>query len=120
MLEDVEAFAFAARCRQTNQRRKKRGQLLYSTPKQFSRSRMRRSNVLSRFSADHDDLSRILDFENTDIEDSALKNNYMQPVLEKEAEAMDRNDADVDKDCHDQVSPNNQLAFLVNNMLPMY
>jgi hypothetical protein len=44
----------------------------------------------------------------------------MQPVLEGEVEAMGRDDADVDKDCHDQVSPNNQLAFLVNSMLPMF
>ena len=81
---------------------------------------MQRSNVLPYFSAGHDDLSRTLNFENTNIEDSACKNNYMQLVLEKEVEAMDRNDVDVDKDCHDQVSPNNQLAFLVNSMLPMY
>jgi hypothetical protein len=44
----------------------------------------------------------------------------MQPVLEGEVEAMGRDDAHVDKDCHDQVSPNNQLAFLVNSMLPMF
>jgi hypothetical protein len=120
MLEDVEASAFADRCRQKKQRKKKRGRLLYSTLKQLERSRMRRSNVLPRFSADHCESSRTLDFENTDIEDSSCKDNCMQPVLEGEVEAMGRNDADVDKDCHDQVSANNQLAFLVNSMLPMF
>jgi hypothetical protein len=120
MLEVVEASTFADRCRQKKQRKKKRGWLLYSTPKQLERSRMRRSNVLPRFSADHGESSRTLDFENTDIEDSSRKDNCMQPVLEGEVEAMDRDDADVDKECYNQVSPNNQLAFLVNSMLPMF
>jgi hypothetical protein len=111
MLEDVEASTFADRCRQKKQRKKKRGRLLYSTLKQLERSRMRRSNVLPRFSAD---------FENTDIEDSSCKDNCMQLVFEGEVEAMGRDGADVDKDCHDQVSPNNQLAFMVNSMLPMF
>jgi hypothetical protein len=120
MLEDVEASAFVDRCRQKKQRKKKRGRLLYSTPKQLERSRMRRSNALPRFSIDHGKSSRTLDFENIDIEDSSHKDNCMQLVLEGEVEAMGRNDADVDKDCHDQVSANNQLAFLVNSMLPMF
>jgi hypothetical protein len=62
----------------------------------------------------------LIPIQNTDIEDSSRKDNCMQPVLEGEVETMGRNDADVDKDCHDQVSANNQLVFLVNSMLPMF
>jgi hypothetical protein len=96
MLEDVEASAFADQCRQKKQRKKKRGRLLYSTPKQLERSRMWRCNVLPQFSVDHNESSRTLDFKNTDIEDSSRKDNCMQPVLEGEVEAMGRNNADVD------------------------
>jgi hypothetical protein len=60
MLEDVEASTFVDRCKQKKQRKKKRDQLLYSTPKQLERSRMQRSNVLPRFSANHGESSRTL------------------------------------------------------------
>jgi hypothetical protein len=67
MLEDVNDSASAAQCRQTNQRRKKKGWLLYSTPKELSRSKMRKNNVVPR----HSEKSRTLDFLVTDTEDSA-------------------------------------------------
>jgi hypothetical protein len=98
MLEDVVASPSAAQYRQKYQRKKKRGRLLFSTPKELSRSRMRRSNVLSHFNADHGDTSRTLDFQISVIE---------------EVEAMAIDDADVDNNCHDQVSPSFQLAYLV-------
>ena len=81
---------------------------------------MRRSNVLPQFSTDQGESLRTLNFENIDIEDSSCKDNCLQPVLEEKVEAMGRNDANVDKDCYDQVSPNNQLAFLMNSMLLMF
>jgi hypothetical protein len=98
MLEDVVASASTAQCRQKYQRKKKKGRLLFSTPKELARSRMRRNNVLPRFNEDHGDTSRTLDFQNSVIE---------------EVEVMAIDDADVDNDCHNQVSPNFQLAFLV-------
>jgi hypothetical protein len=65
MLEDVEASASVAQCRETKQRRKKRGRLHYSIPKELSKSRMRRNNVVLCFNVDHGDTSRTLDFQRT-------------------------------------------------------
>jgi hypothetical protein len=82
MLEDVEDSASGVQCRQRNQRRKKRGRLLYSTPKELSKSRMQRSNVVPRVNVD---TSRTLDY--------ALRSASIQAILEKGAE-----------DCPEQVS----------------
>jgi hypothetical protein len=65
MLEDAETSTSAAPCRQKSQR-KKRGRLFYTTPKELLRSRMRRSNILPRFSTDHGDTLRTLDFQDLD------------------------------------------------------
>ena len=62
MLEEVEASISVAPIR-----KKKKGRLLYSIPKQLSRSRMRRSNVVSCFKSDHGDTTKTLDFQRTDI-----------------------------------------------------
>jgi hypothetical protein len=109
MLEDVKDSASVAHCRQTNQRRKKRGRLLYSTPKELSQSRMRRSNVVPCLNK----TSTTLDFLVTDTEDSAHRSSYIRPILEEGVEALTRGDVDVDKDCPDQVSPRFQLTFSV-------
>jgi hypothetical protein len=90
MLEDVEDSASGVQCRQRNQRRKKRGRLFYSTRKELSKSRMQRSNVVPRVNVD---TSRTLDFQKTDIEDSALRSASIQEILEIGAE-----------DCPEQVS----------------
>jgi hypothetical protein len=96
MLEDVEDSASGVQCRQRNQRRKKRGRLLYSTPKELSKSRMRRSNVVPRVNVD---TSRTLDFQRTDIEDNAQRSAIIQIILEKGAE-----------DCPEQVSSRNPTS----------
>jgi hypothetical protein len=98
ILEDVVASPSVAQYRQKYQRKKKRGRSLFSTPKELSRSRMRRSNVLPRFNVDHGDTSRTLDFQISVI---------------GEVDAMAIDDVDVDNNCHDQVSPSFQLAYLV-------
>jgi hypothetical protein len=107
MLEEVEASVSVAPVR----KKKKRGRLLYSTPKQLSKSRLRRSNVVSRFKSDHGDIARTLDFQRTDIEDSACKSSCIRPILEEVAEATAKTEADVDEDSLDQVSPKLQVAF---------
>jgi hypothetical protein len=65
------------------------------------------------FNVDHGDTSRTLDFQRTNNLDSSQRSTCMRPILEEEAEAMARNDADVDKDSPDQVSLKFQLVFLV-------
>ena len=109
MLEDVKDSTSAAQCRQTNQRRKKRGRLFYSTPKEMTWSRMRRNNVVPRLS----ETSRTLDFTVTDTEDSAHRSSYIMPILEEGVEALSRGDVIVDKDFLDQVSPRFHLAFSI-------
>jgi hypothetical protein len=113
MLEDVEATAFGAPYKQKNQRKKKRGRLLYSTPKELARSRMRRCNVLPQYSANHSTTSRTLDFEDTDIEVTACNITCIQPIFEEEAEAMTRSDEADDMDSFEQVSSKFNLTFLV-------
>jgi hypothetical protein len=60
MLKEVEACASVVPSRQ---RKKKRGRLLYSIPKELNRSRMRRNNVVQRFIPDHVETTRALDFQ---------------------------------------------------------
>jgi hypothetical protein len=103
MLEEVEASISVAQVR----KKKKRGRLLYSTPKELSKSRMRRSNVVSRYNSDHG----ALDFQRTDIGDSACKSSCIRSILEELAEAMAKTEADVDEDSLNQVSPKLQVAF---------
>jgi hypothetical protein len=63
MLKEVEACTSIAQRRQ----RKKKSRLLYSIPKELFKSRMRRSNVVPSFNADHGDTSRTLNFQRSDI-----------------------------------------------------
>jgi hypothetical protein len=74
MLEEVEAYASVAPSRH---RKKKRGQLLYSTPKELSRSRMRRSNVMQHFTPDHVNTTRALDFQRTDLDEILYTSTYI-------------------------------------------
>jgi hypothetical protein len=60
MLEEVEVRASVVPSRQ---RKKKRGRLLYSTPKELNKSRMRRSNVVQCFIPEHVNTTRALDFQ---------------------------------------------------------
>jgi hypothetical protein len=107
MLEEVETSVSATPVR----KKKKRGRLLYSTPMELSRSRMRRSNVVSRFKSNHGDTSRTLGFQRMDIEDSACKSSYIRPILKEVVEATAGTEVDVDEDSLDQVSPKLQVAF---------
>jgi hypothetical protein len=65
MLKEVEACASVAPSRQ---RKKKRGRLLYSTSKALNRSRMWKSNVVQRFSREHVNTTRVLDFQTAEAD----------------------------------------------------
>jgi hypothetical protein len=105
MLEEVEASATTVQCRQTNQKRKKRGQFHYSTPKQLSRSRMRRSKVVPSFKVEQGNISRTLDFQSTELEVSAQRSSCISPILKEEPEEMARNDSGCHMERSNQVSP---------------
>jgi hypothetical protein len=106
MLKEVEACASLAPSRQ---RKKKRGRLLYSTPKALNRSRMRRSNVVQCFTPEHVNTMRALDFQGTDLEEYCTSMCIM-PNVEEEAKG---DDADIGEESDDQVSPELEIAFLI-------
>jgi hypothetical protein len=107
MLKEVEACVSLAPSRQ---RKKKRGRLLYSTPKALNRSRMRRSNVVQRFIPKHINTTRVLDFQGTDLAEIPYTSTSIMPNVEEEAQG---DDADIGKESDDQVSPEIEVAFLI-------
>ena len=94
MLEEVEAYASIA---PSKQRRKKRGRLFYSIPKELNRFRMRRSNVA-------------LDFQGTDLEEIPCTNTYIMPNVKEEAKG---DDADINEETDDQISSKLEVAFSI-------
>jgi hypothetical protein len=106
MLEEVEACVSIAPSRQ---RKKKRGRLLYSTPKELNRSRMRRSNVVQCFTPEHVNTMRALDFQGTDLEEYCTSMCIM-PNVEEEAKG---DDADIVEESDDEVSPKLEVAFSI-------
>jgi hypothetical protein len=105
MLEEVEASASIAQSRQRKQKKKKLGQLFYSTPRELEQSRMKKSKVVPRANAHLGNASRTLDFQRTNREDIACRSTWILQILKEEAKAMAIDDANVDKDNHDQVCP---------------
>jgi hypothetical protein len=108
MQEQVNACAFVA---QSRQRKKKRGRLLYSTPKALNRSRMRRSNVVQHFTPEHITISRVLDFQRFDTNDNSCGSPCIMPNVEEEVKKMASDEADIDEEADDQVNPNFQIAL---------
>jgi hypothetical protein len=103
----VEACASLAPSRQ---RKKKRGRLLYSTPKALNRSRMRRSNVVQRFIPEHVNTMRALDFQGTDLAEIPCTSTSIMPNVEEEAQG---DDAHIGEESDDQVSPELEVAFSI-------
>jgi hypothetical protein len=108
MLKEVEACAFVAPSRQ---RKKKRGRLLYSTPKELNRSRMRRSNVVQCFILEHVNTTRALDFQGSDLEENPSTSTCIMPNVEEEAKG---DDSDIGEESDDQVSPRLEVAFSIH------
>jgi hypothetical protein len=107
MLKEVEACAFLAPSRQ---RKKKKGQLLYSTPKVLNTSRMQRSNVVQRFIPEHVNTTRALDFQGTNLAEIPCTSTSIMPNVEEEAQG---DDADIGEESDDQVSSELEVAFSI-------
>jgi hypothetical protein len=90
----------------SRQRKKRRGRLLYSTLKALNRSRMRKSNVVQRFTPKHVNTTRALDFQGSDLEENPSISTCIMPNMEEEAKG---NDADIGKESDDQVVPDLKL-----------
>jgi hypothetical protein len=108
MLKEVEACASVAPSRQ---RKKKRGQLLYSTPKELNKFRMRRSNVVQRFIPEHVNTTKALDFQGSDLEEIPCTSTCIMPKVEEEAKG---HDANIGKESHDQISSKLEVAFSIH------
>jgi hypothetical protein len=108
MLKEVEACAFVVLSRQ---RKKKRGWLLYSTPKELNRSRMRRSNVVQPLIPKQVNTTRALDFQGSDLEEIPCTSTCIMPKVEEEAKG---DDADIGEESDDQVSSKLEAAFSIH------
>jgi hypothetical protein len=107
MLKEVEACAFVTPSRQ---RKKNRDRLLYSSLKALNRSRMRRSNVVQRFTPKHVNTTRALNFQGTDLAEIPSTSMSIMPNVEEEAQI---DDANIGKESDDQVSPKLEVAFSI-------
>jgi hypothetical protein len=107
MLKEVEACASVTPSRQ---RKKKRGRLLFSSSKALNRSRMRKSNVVQRFTPEHVNTTRALDFQRTDLAEIPCTSTSIMPNVEEEAQG---DDADIGEESDDQVSPKLEVAFSI-------
>jgi hypothetical protein len=74
---------------------------------------MRKNKVVPRTNAHHGNTLRTLDFQRIGTEDIIHRSTLILPNLNEKVGAMAIDDADVDKDSHDQVSLRFLLAFLV-------
>jgi hypothetical protein len=72
---------------------------------------MRRSNVVQRFIPEHVNTSRTLDFQRFDEDDNSCGSPCIMPNVEEEVKKTTSDEADIDEEADDQVSPNFQIAF---------
>ena len=80
MLEEVEAFVSIAQGR----KKEKGGRLLYSTPKQLSRSRMSRSNVVPHFNSNHGNTTLFQTFKEQTLKTILAKVHVSKQSLRKQ------------------------------------
>ena len=73
---------------------------------------MKRSNVVQHFTPDHVNTTRVLDFQRFNIDDNSSRSPCIMPNVEEEVKKMASNDADIDEEGDDQVSPNLPSEYL--------
>jgi hypothetical protein len=71
---------------------------------------MRRSNVVQRFTPDHVNTTRALDFQGTDLDKIPCISTCIMLNVKEEAKG---DDANIDKKSDDQVSPKLEVTFSI-------
>jgi hypothetical protein len=71
---------------------------------------MRKSNVVQRFTPEHVNTTRALDFQGMDLAEIPCISTSIMPNVEEEAQG---DDADIGEESDDQVSPKFEVAFSI-------